>query len=286
VRAHRLAASILVGAAAVVAAAAVVLTSDPRAGAAVDVGASLQSRALNGTLHFLVRLPAGYETGTRRYPVVYFLHGLPSGPTGYLQLGWLEHALDATGRRAILVIPQATRVQGGDPEYHDWGPGDDWETALAKELPAWVDAHYRTIASRRGRALVGVSAGGYGATIIGLHNLAEFGAIESWSGYFRPTDPTGEETLDVGSDADNAYANVLSLIPSLKAKLAREPTFLAFYVGRSDPTFVPDNVGLDRALTGAGIPHLFRTYAGGHSTNVWSDHASAWLTMALDHLRT
>ncbi len=252
--------------------------------AATVVRASLQSRALGSRLQFIVDLPAGYATSGRRYPVVYFLHGLPATPTAYLQVGWVERALEQSARQAILVVPQGTLTKGGDPEYRDWGAGKNWETALAAELPAWIDAHYRTIAGRNGRAIVGVSAGGYGAAIIGLHHPAEYAAIESWSGYFRPTDPTGVKTLDVGSDSDNAYASVQALVPSLARQFKRYPTYFAFYVGSADPTFVPDNTALDRTLSAAGVWHIFRSYPGGHTTNVWSAHAAAWLDMALAHL--
>jgi S-formylglutathione hydrolase FrmB len=253
--------------------------------AATAVKESMASRGLESDLHFLVELPEGYSASGRRYPVVYFLHGLPATTSSYLQLGWVERALEQTSRQAILVVPQGTLSSGSDPEYHDWGAGNDWETALAVELPAWIDAHYRTIASRSGRAIVGVSAGGYGAAIIGLHHPNEYAAIESWSGYFRPTDPTGVNTLDVGSDSDNAYASVQSLVPSLKRQFARYPTYFAFYVGSADPTFVTDNTALDRALSSAGVWHVFRAYPGGHSTAVWLAHATAWLGQALDHLQ-
>jgi pimeloyl-ACP methyl ester carboxylesterase len=145
--------------------------------------ASFQSQALRSRLHFAVYLPASYARGSDRYPVVYFLHGLPASPTSYLQLEWVSEALAQTGRDAILVVPQGTRVAGGDPEYHDWGPGDDWETALARELPARMDANYRTLADRRGRAIVGYSAGGYGASIIGLHHPDKFPAAPATSAY-------------------------------------------------------------------------------------------------------
>ena len=247
---------------------------------------SLRSQALSSRLHFLVYLPAGYAEGTGRYPVVYFLHGLPAGPTSYLSLDWVHTALERAGGEAILVVPQATRRANGDPEYQNWGTGRNWQTALARELPAWIDAHYRTIASRDGRAVVGVSAGGYGATIIGLHYPAEFSVIESWSGYFRPTDPTGEKTLELGSAAANADASVESLLPALPQQFARYPTFFAFYVGDADPTFVADNTTLDRDLTTTGIPHLFELYAGGHTTGLWKRHAATWLGLAVAHLST
>jgi enterochelin esterase-like enzyme len=219
-----------------------------------------------------------------RYPVIYFLHGLPASATAYLSLAWVERALEATGRPAILVIAQGATSGTSDPEYHDWGLGNDWETALAGELPAYIDAHYRTIANRSGRAIMGYSAGGYGATIIGVHHLAEYSVIESWSGYFRPTDPTGTTTLDVGTKEENDYASVHVLVSKLKTQLRRHPTFVAFYVGKSDPTFVADNTQLNRELRVAGIAHVFGLYAGGHTTALWQAQAVRWLTLALDHL--
>ena len=248
------------------------------------IDTSFESEALNATLHLLVVLPAGYDTSGLRYPVVYFLHGLPAGPTAYRGVAWVGTAVQQTGRQAIVVIPQGTRRQNGDPEYHDWGPARNWETALAVELPRWIDANYRTIADRAGRAIVGLSAGGYGASILDAHHPGEYAVMESWSGYFRPTDPTGEKTLDVGSDADNAYASVFDQIPRLKAAARRAPTLFAFYVGRSDPTFVSDNVQLDRQLTAAGFRHVFDVYPGGHDNALWRAHAVRWLGMALDHL--
>lgn len=248
------------------------------------ISTSFRSAALDSRVHFLVSLPAGYDRGTRRYPVVYFLHGLPAGPTSYQGLAWVETKLEQTGMQAILVIPQGTRRQNGDPEYHDWGPGHNWATALSHELPAFVDAHWRTIASRRGRALIGLSAGGYGAASMGLSNPALFSVVESWSGYFEPTDPTGKDTIDLGSKEANEAASVHALAKRLGAQFRGWPTFLAFYVGRSDPTFVPDNVELDRELSGYRVPHAFAIYPGGHDDALWQGHAVAWLRMALRHL--
>lgn len=248
------------------------------------VNATYFSHALDAQLHFLVGLPESYATSTHRYPVVYFLHGLPAGPTSYRSVAWVADDVETGGHEAIVVIPQGTRRQQGDPEYHDWGPGRNWETAIAVELPRIVDARYRTISNRTGRAIVGVSAGGYGAAILDAHHPDEYGAMESWSGYFRPTDPTGSQTLSVGSDADNAYANVFAQIPRLRSAFRRYPTFIAFYIGRGDPTFVPDNVGFDASLRVAHIPHVFEIYAGGHDDALWQARAGPWLSLALNHL--
>jgi enterochelin esterase-like enzyme len=246
------------------------------------VDTSFHSAALRGRLRLAVYLPTGYGQDGRRYPVVYFLHGLPASPSAYTGAFFLA---DALAGRAILVAPQGDRDGDSDPEYHDWGPGRNWETALAVELPRWVDAHFRTIADRRGRALVGLSAGGYGAFLIGLHHLDEFGAIESWSGYFHPTDPTGTQPLSVGSAADNARASAHALLPSVHAALRAEPTFIGFYVGAGDTRFARENAVLDRELTAARIPHVYRVYPGGHVQSLWQAHAPYWLGLALARLQ-
>lgn len=267
--------------AAVLAAAAVGLGRQQANAATLD---AFHSRALDSSLHFLIRLPDGYAHTTERYPVVYFLHGLPAGPTSYRAVAWVEAALDRAGRPAILVVPQGTRTQNGDPEYHDWGPGRNWATALGMELPAYVDGHYRTIASRAGRAIVGVSAGGYGAASIGLSHPGRFSVVESWSGYFEPTDPTGTRVLDLGSKAADDAASVHALAVKLRPQFRRYPTFFGFYVGTSDPTFVGENEQLNRELDSARVPHLFERYPGGHTVALWRAHAAAWFGLALRRL--
>src|SRR5437868_4254841 len=135
--------------------------------AARELDTDFASHALGGKLRFEVYLPEGYDnTATTRYPVIYFLHGLPAGPDGYHSAGFLEQGLEQLGRPAIVVAPQGSRKPRSDPEYLG-----AWETAIARELPAAVDARFRTIRGRGGRALIGVSAGGYGAMLLALHHL-------------------------------------------------------------------------------------------------------------------
>jgi enterochelin esterase-like enzyme len=248
------------------------------------VDTSFRSRALGGTLHMAVYLPPGYATAGKRYPVVYFLHGLPAGATSYRGIGSLTKALEAANLKAILVAPQGARAGDTDPEYLDRGPGRNWETALAAELPRVIDARYRTIATRRGRALVGLSAGGYGAMLIALHHLGTYGAIESWSGYFHPTDPSGRHALDLGSAARNAHASAHAATSRLREALAGRPTFIGFYVGDADDRFLAENLRLHRELARHRIPHVFHVYSGGHTQRLWAGHAEDWLALALAHL--
>jgi len=264
-----------------VAAAAVATGS---ASASREQDSSFHSAALSGALHYEVYLPADYQTSGLRYPVVYFLHGLPAPSDGYRTAGFVQTALDSLRTTAILVVPQGARAGDSDPEYLDRGPGRRWETAIARELPRVIDARYRTIAARRGRALLGVSAGGYGAMHIGLEHLDEFAAVESWSGYFHPTDPTGPTALDLGSKRDNDAANVHRQTTHVLAQLRSFHTLLAFYVGRSDTRFAAENEVLNRELTALHAPHVFRLYPGGHDQALWARYAPAWLSLALGRL--
>lgn len=259
------------------------MTAAAAAPGAAGVGSALtvsfHSVALGGRMHALVFLPAGYQGGTTRYPVVYFLHGLPAVSTTYAGNKWLAADLDAVGQPAILVEPQGARVSDADAEYLNWGPGRNWETYVSHDLVDYIDTHFRTIASRNGRALVGLSAGGYGAVILGVHHLDRFAVIESWSGYFHPTDPTGTIALARGADAD-AHAQ----IAALKQAVTRLPTYFAFYVGRGDSRFRLENVQFNQELTAARVPHQFAVYPGGHAASLWEAHGEDWLAAALRHL--
>jgi enterochelin esterase-like enzyme len=246
--------------------------------------AAFYSRGVRGTVHLVVLLPSGYGQGDRRYPVVYFLHGLPAAPDTYRDVGFLRKALGSLRRKAILVAPQGARDHDTDPEYLDWGPGRNWEGAVSKELPAYVDSHYRTIRNRRARSLVGLSAGGYGAVSLAFHHLDSFGVVESWSGYFHPTNPAGTAALDLGSTRRNRRANIHEAVAGLRRLFRVHPTFFGFYVGREDARFRAENLQLHHELVDAGIPHVFRIYPGAHERQVWSVHARSWLGLALAHL--
>ena len=100
------------------------------------VDAGFTSVALGGYVHARVILPPGYDDSTtRRYPVVYFLHGLPATSTSYRGNAWLEQAVQSAGP-AILVLPQGARDADTDPEYLDWGKGRNWATYVSTELAA------------------------------------------------------------------------------------------------------------------------------------------------------
>ncbi len=232
----------------------------------------------------MVYLPADYAARGRPDPVIYYLQGLPSGPTAYRGFGYLARTLNQAKENAILVVPQVSRIAGTDPEYLDWSSTDDWPMAISHDLTQCIDRRYNTIASRRGRALMGVSAGGFGAFNIGFRHLRTFAAVESWSGYFAATDPTGTHVLNLGSAKANAAARV-PYGASMRSSLARWPSLLGFFVGQADSELAT-NERFDQTLSAGGIRHVFDTYPGGHSHPLWAREAPAWLAMALNFLGT
>ncbi len=247
---------------------------------------SIHSNALDGQLRFAVWLPPGYATHPhRRYPVLYVLHGLPGGQYSYRSLLFLIPTLDRLDAQALVVFPQGARAGEGDDEYLDLGPGHDWATALTRELPAAVESHYRALRARDAQGIIGVSAGGYGAAILGLHNLGRYRVIESWSGYFHPTTPDGSAPMPLAPRLAD-WADAHRLVAQLPNKLRRRPTLLAFYTGSDDPYpgFTAENRNFDRQLSAVGVPHRFVVYPGGHGTSLWQAHAAAWLRLALHTL--
>jgi len=249
------------------------------------IDGSYQSAALRGTIHYRVFLPAGYGSGSRRYPVVYLLHGLPAPADAYRSIGFITRPVEHSGMRAIVVGAQGARKGETDPEWANRGPGRDWETATARELVHVIDSRYGTIPARRARALIGISAGGYGATLIAIHNPSVYSVVQSWSGYFHATNPAGTARLDLGSKDANDWADAATLVPRLKRIFARYPnTHYGHFVGTNDPTFLDDSRAFDRALSAAGIRHAYAEYEGGHTDEFWRTHEDDWVTAALREL--
>jgi enterochelin esterase-like enzyme len=250
--------------------------------AAQTLTVDCRSAALGGELPAIVYLPAGYRHSSDRYRVIYFLHGLPASPDSFKSYAFVASALSSR-QRTIVVAPQGARNDGDDREYLDWSPSEDWPQAISHDLPHCIDHRFRTVANRFGRALIGLSAGGYGAFNIGLRHLDTFAAVESWSGYFEATDPTGTRVLDLGSDEANTAARVPHS-DDLKTEAATWPSLIGFYVGNQDLRFLNVNQEFDADLRQAGVGHTFEIYPGGHSRSLWQTQAPRWLSMAVSYM--
>ncbi len=138
------------------------------------------SASLQRDVSVLVYLPDGYAENATRLPVVYLLHGAVSDETVWIDRTDIKDRLDRLMKRG--AIPPAIVVMPGCPSCW-WvdGARDKAETAFWSELVPWIDAAYRTVTSREGRMLVGVSAGGYGAIRFAMKHPDRVGAIAALS---------------------------------------------------------------------------------------------------------
>jgi enterochelin esterase-like enzyme len=174
----------------------------------------------------IVFLPPSYATQkNRRYPVVYALHGYSIGAeqwTNEIHVPQtIEGAFAQGAQEVIVVLPDSKTMHNGSM-YSSSATTGDFEQFIARDLVGYIDAHYRTIAKRTSRGLVGHSMGGYGASRIGMKHSDVFGSLYIMSPCClspmgaRPTDPAAEKALEaVKTPADSA-----NLPWGLRAQLA------------------------------------------------------------------
>ncbi len=176
-------------------------TAAPAAPRIVD--GSFASEALGATKRYRVWLPAGYDQApTRRWPVIYLLHGLGGNQDNWLGQGRLAEAAAEVELAAIVVMPDGDAgfyvdaVGPGDPGCATRGnpfspreapadycvPRRAYSTYVVRDLIGHVDATYRTIARREGRGIAGLSMGGFGALQLAMRHPQVFAAAASHSG--------------------------------------------------------------------------------------------------------
>jgi len=134
------------------------------------------------TMRYDIVLPAAYHDPARaddRFPTLYLLHGAGDHAGSWQSI--LAGAPSARDHDLILVLPDA-----GDSHYVDWvrtyGEPEGWERYIVDDVRRHVEATYRAIPRREGRAITGYGMGGHGALVVGLRNPELFAAIGSQLG--------------------------------------------------------------------------------------------------------
>ena len=164
----------------------------PRTGIAVVAERRLDARLTEWTLRTTalaqetrvrVLVPAGYAAhAQRRYPVLYLLHGR----NGTFR-DWTRHggAARATARLPLIVV----MPDGGRDAVYTDAPPERWPAYHAAQLVRWVDQRFRTVAARRGRAIAGLSMGGFGALSYAARRPGTYAAAASLSGALELSSP-------------------------------------------------------------------------------------------------
>jgi enterochelin esterase-like enzyme len=172
---------------------------------------TVHGRALEGNLEgdspdrpVVVYLPPSYGRDTsRRYPVLYFLHGYTATAEAYVKSlaipDSIDRAIAGGAREMIVVLPDAFTKYSGSMFSNSPTTGF-WETFVADDLTADIDKRYRTIASRDARGLAGHSMGGYGTLRIGMKQAHAFAALYAMSSCCLMNDPAAGRGGAAGRD--------------------------------------------------------------------------------------
>ena len=246
---------------------------------------TLSTPNVDGPTGVRVLLPAGYGSSSRNYPVLYLLHGAFDDFRSWTDKGDTE-AL--TADLPLIVVMPDTGIRDGYTDWDNGGAGGPpaWETYHIKELIPFIDRRFRTRADRAGRAVAGLSMGGYGAMIYAAKHPDLFTAAAAFSGAVNLTNPL---LLAIGTPtARGEYAahklrfesdNPLSLAENLGGIYLTLRTGDGTSGGPLDPAGGFDivesvvhasSVALHDRLDQLGIGHVWEDYGpGDHSWPYW-----------------
>ncbi len=237
----------------------------------------------------LVYLPPGYfGHPDKSYPVLYLLHGTPGAPINFFRIadiGVLEDVMIAKREiePMILVAPTGSPSVFADTEWVNGVRSDTgWETYVVRGVVTAVDRRFRTIRNGRGRAIAGLSEGGYGALDMAFHHPGEFDVVESWSGYEWADHVPGVFGAHE-RPAMLAYDSPAVQLRRRAAVLRQDHLFVWLYSGARDPLLV-QNEHFATELTRYRIAHRFVIVPGGHDWKVWRSMAGESLLIASRHL--
>lgn len=229
----------------------------------------VRSKAMDREIGYNIYLPPSYASeANARYPVVYYFHGASGSETSDTPV--VEYVISelTTGRigEVIYVFVNAGHYGGyrDNPDTRVLA-----ETYLMEELIPEIDRRYRTISTRAGRALMGFSMGGGGATRLALKHPDKFCAVASFAGAMDqdPNAPAGAADSRMPSDpADNVYRWAAANKEEIKTGLG-----LYFFVGGEDRLY-GRNAAFVEYLHEQEIPFDYRVMNGlGH--DLWGSMA-------------
>lgn len=254
---------------------------------------TFRTAALSADTQVRVLLPDGYNPeGARRYPVLFLLHGAADDETAWTVKGDAERL---TAAFPLIVVMPDSGPGGGYVDWHNGGDGGPpmWETYHVRQLLPWIDAHFRTIGARAGRAVAGLSMGGFGTMSYAARHPDLFVSATTWSGAVDTNSlpmhvVTGSEGLATGRPgAVHGHRateevrwrghNPVDLAPNLDGLDLTLRTGNGMPGGPGGDTGDPveaevhqQGVSMHERLAELGLPHIWDDYgAGGHTWFYW-----------------
>lgn len=227
------------------------------------------SASMNKNIKTCVITPEGYKKSSKNFPVVYLLHGYSGNYATWVKS--FKEVGQQVDKYGFIVI-------GVDGNYSSWyfdspiDPAFKYETYIIDELVPFIDKKYKTITSREGRAISGLSMGGHGALYLSFRHQDVFGAAGSMSGGvdFRPFPENWDIKKRLGSITEypenwekNTVVNMLELVKDNKLKLIIDCGVGDFFIGV--------NRDLHAKLLALKIDHDYIERPGEHNIKYWEN---------------
>jgi len=250
---------------------------------------SFPSKLLGRELKYGVYLPPSYSSSpNKKYPVLYFLHGLFEDETRWSTRGQTDQIMNrmiAEGKigEFIVAIPY-----GGTSFYTNTRDGSEkWEDAMVTEFIPLIESSYRINATRATRGISGTSMGGYGALKIAMKHPDLFGSASAHSavllqdlsaakvsaGRLQRFQAMFDKIYGINQDLSYWEANN----PMTLAKDTKKLNGLKLYFDCGTEDDYGFDVGtrqLDEMLTKAGYPHESHLYPGRHGWDYAMQHTN------------
>jgi S-formylglutathione hydrolase FrmB len=246
---------------------------------------TINSAALGREMKYRVLLPNGYDTSPRRYPVLYLLHGLGGNYTD-----WTMRSNLAEYSRSfplIIVMPDGenswyTNSLDGTSKFEDY---------ITTDLPADVVRKFRTINSRYGRSIAGLSMGGYGALKLALKRPAQFAVVGAFSGAFSitqdlestlgATDSAAVKTIFGAADSQARKDNdVFRMAAAMKPAGA---PYVYLDCGNADG-LLQTNREVAQAIHKSGVAYEYHEVPGAHTWDYWDRRIREFLPLLMRKL--
>ena len=227
------------------------------------------SPSMNKNIKTCVIVPDNYKKSKKKFPVVYLLHGYSGNYATWVKS--FKEVSQQVDRYGFIAI-------GVDGNYSSWyfnspiDPTFKYETYIIDELVPFIDKKYKTIASREGRAISGLSMGGHGSLYLSLKHQDVFGAAGSMSGGvdIRPFSEKWDIKNRLGAITDfpenwekNTVVNLIELNQNNNLKLIIDCGV--------DDFFIDVNRELHQKMLALKIDHDYIERPGKHNIDYWEN---------------